>query len=186
MNASMDERLAKRLAALRNESGWSLDELAQRSGISRPTLSRMERGETSPTAELLGRLCSVYGKPMSRLIAEVESSGIQYLTKQQQMLWQDPHSGFQRRQVSPPAQGFHAELMEASLPPGAVISYEAPPVVGLEQHLWMLAGTLKLEVGAETYLLKTGDSLRFRVDGSTRFEATGKIAARYALVICQP
>lgn len=183
---SMDVRLAKRLAALRAEHGWSLDDLAQRSGISRTTLSRLERVESSPTAELLGRLCSVYGRSMSRLIAEAEASGASLLRASEQLRWSDKETGFQRRQVSPPAQGYKAELIEASLPPGAVIAYATPPVMGLEQHLWMLEGSLKLDVGTQTYQLEAGDSLRFRVESSTRFEANGSTAARYALVICQP
>ena len=51
-----ERQLAERLAALRTAAGWSLDELATRSGVSRATLSRLERAETSPTATLLSRL----------------------------------------------------------------------------------------------------------------------------------
>ena len=50
-------RLAQRLRELRHERGWSLDELAARSGVSRATLSRLENNEVSPTAAVLGRLC---------------------------------------------------------------------------------------------------------------------------------
>ncbi len=71
--SDIDQRLAARLAALRQEHGLSLDALASTSGISRATLSRLERAETSPTASLLGRLCTVYGRPMSRLLAEIEA-----------------------------------------------------------------------------------------------------------------
>ena len=73
MDTALDSRLAARLAALRAERGWSLDQLSQRAGIPRATLSRLERGETSPTAALLGRLCTAYGRTMSRLLAEVEA-----------------------------------------------------------------------------------------------------------------
>ena len=57
MSASdTDDRLAARLAELRVQRGWSLDELAMATGISRASLSRIERAETSPTAALLNRL----------------------------------------------------------------------------------------------------------------------------------
>ena len=69
----VDVRLGRRLAELRNEHGWSLGELAERSGISRSTLSRAERAETSPTASLLNRLCAVYGRTMSQLLSEIEA-----------------------------------------------------------------------------------------------------------------
>ena len=67
-----DLRLAQRLADLRQQQGWSLEELAQRTGLSRATLSRVERAETSPTASLLNRLCAAYGLNMSRLLSEIE------------------------------------------------------------------------------------------------------------------
>jgi transcriptional regulator with XRE-family HTH domain len=70
----IESRLAARLATLRREHGWSLDELAARSGISRASLSRLERGETSPTAAMLGRLCTAYGRTMSRLLHEIEAN----------------------------------------------------------------------------------------------------------------
>ncbi len=182
----MDSRLATRLARLRAERGWSLDTLAERSGVSRTTLSRLERGETSPTASLLGRLCTAYGRTMSRLIAEAEADAPQCVRADDQAVWVDPETGFRRRSVSPPAAGLDAELVEGVLPAGAVIQYAASPVHGLEQHIWMLSGTLVLTVDGAAHRLGPGDCLRFRVFGPTRFEAPGPGEARYALVVCRP
>jgi transcriptional regulator with XRE-family HTH domain len=182
----MDARLAARLARLRAERGWSLDILAERSGISRTTLSRLERGETSPTASLLGRLCTAYGRTMSRLIAETEAEAPQCVRAADQVTWVDPETGFRRRGISPPAAGLDAELVEAVLPAGAAISYAAPAVPGLEQHIWMLAGTLALTLDGNVHRLEPGDCLRFRLFGATMFAAPGPADARYALVVCRP
>jgi transcriptional regulator with XRE-family HTH domain len=182
----VETRLAARLAALRAERGWTLDHLAEASGIPRTTLSRLERGETSPTAALLGRLCTAYGRTMSRLIAEVEAEPVACLRAADQPLWTDPETGFRRRSVSPPAAGFDAELVEATLPAGAAIHYAAPGVQGLEQHIWMLAGTLQLTIEGSVHTLGTGDCLRFRLFGPTRFVAPGPGPARYALVVVRP
>ncbi|MBO1418612.1 helix-turn-helix domain-containing protein, partial [Streptomyces sp. FH025] len=70
IETAVDTRLAQRLAELRVERGWTLEELARQADVSRSTLSRVERAEVSPTAALLGRLCAVYGRTMSRLLAE--------------------------------------------------------------------------------------------------------------------
>jgi transcriptional regulator with XRE-family HTH domain len=184
--ADLDIRLAARLASLRAERGWSLDTLAERSGVSRTTLSRLERGETSPTASLLGRLCTAYGRTMSRLIAETEAEPPQFVRAADQATWVDPETGFRRRGVSPPAAGFDAELVEAVLPAGAVIRYEAPAVQGLEQHIWMLGGSLTLTVDGKVHDLEVGDCLRFRLFGASRFAAPGPQDAHYALVVCRP
>lgn len=182
----LDTRLAARLASLRAEHGWSLDTLAERSGISRTTLSRLERGETSPTASLLGRLCTAYGRTMSRLIAEAEGEAPLHLHAADQITWIDPETGFRRRGVSPPAPGLDAELVEGTLPAGKTISYDAPAVQGLEQHVWMLGGTLALTLDGKTQYLEPGDCLRFRLFGPSRFVAPGPDDARYLLVVCRP
>jgi hypothetical protein len=183
---TLDTRLANRLSQLRAERGWSLDTLAERSGISRTTLHRLERGETSPTASLLGRLCTAYGRTMSRLIAETEADAPQHLTEADQPVWTDPETGFRRRNVSPPSNGLDAELIEATIPPGQTIGYDAPPVHGLEQHIWMLNGTLDLTLDATTHHLRAGDCLRFRLFGTSRFHAPGPAPAHYAIVVCRP
>lgn len=185
-NSAMDSRLAARLAALRAERGWSLDQLAQSSRIPRTTLSRLERGETSPTATLLGRLATAYGRTMSRLLAEVEAEPASLLHPADQPVWTDPESGYVRRTVSPPAAGFDAELVECRLPAGADIAYAAPGVLGLEQHIWMLDGVLELTIDEIPHRLQPGDCLRFRLFGTTRFCAPTADGAHYALVVCRP
>jgi len=181
---ALEWRLAARLAGLRGERGWSLEQLAQRAGIPRTTLSRLERGETSPTAALLGRLCTAYGRTMSRLLAEVEAEPARLLRADQQPVWSDPETGYIRRAVSPPAAGFDAELVEARLPAGADIAYAAPGVQGLEQHIWVLSGVLELTVEGVMHRLAAGDCLRFRLFGATRFCAPHGV--HYALVVCRP
>ena len=183
---ALDIRLAARLATLRAERGWSLDQLAERSGVSRTTLSRLERAETSPTAALLGKLCTAYGRTMSRLIAEVEEQPALLVRAGEQVVWTDPETAFRRRLVSPPAAGFDAELVEGTLPAGAVIAYAAPGMAGIEQHIWMLAGRLDLTVEGVKHSLTQGDCVRFRLFGATRFEAIGPEDARYILVVCRP
>jgi len=186
MGNSFEDRLVRRLAALREERALSLEELATQSGISRATLSRLERGESSPTAEMLGKLCAVYGLPMSRLIAEVEVQPAQLLRHAEQAEWHDPASGFRRRMVSPPARGFQAELIEGRLPAGAVIDYSQPPVRGMEQHLWLLDGALDYTLDGVTHHLRRGDCLRFHLYGATRFACPGPHGAHYLITICQP
>lgn len=184
--SSADIRLAARLLALRQEHGWSLDALADRSGISRATLSRIERGETSPTAALLGRLCTAYNRTLSRLLAEIESEAPRLIRKADQLLWVDPETGFRRRSVSPPAQGYTGELIEGELPAGATISYAGPPMAGIEQHVWMLSGRLDLTVDGVVHALAAGDCLRYRLFGPSRFLCPGPEAARYMIAFCRP
>ncbi|MET7733320.1 XRE family transcriptional regulator [Streptomyces sp. NPDC005402] len=182
----VDTRLGVRLAELRAEHGWSLGELAERSGVSKSTLSRAERAEISPTAALLNRLCGVYGRTMSQLLSEVEAEPALLVRGADQPVWEDRASGFVRRSVSPPHSGLRGELVEGRLAAGADIAYDRPPVPGLEQHIWVLEGALDVTAQDVRHHLGTGDCLRLRVWGPTRFRCAGPDAARYVLAVVLP
>ncbi|MGK3137168.1 helix-turn-helix domain-containing protein [Pantoea trifolii] len=187
MSASnTDDRLAARLAELRVQRGWSLDDLAMATGISRASLSRIERAETSPTAALLNRLCVAYGLTMSRLLSEVEEEAALLLKAEQQPVWRDDASGFLRRNVSPPGSHFKAEVVEGVLRPGARIDYDAPPIQGLEQHIWLQSGELTISMDDQHWTLQAGDCLRFHLTGKSAFAAHAEAGARYILVVCKP
>jgi transcriptional regulator with XRE-family HTH domain len=182
----VDARLGARLAELRTQHGWSLGELADRSGVSRSTLSRTERAETSPTAALLNRLCHVYGRTMSQLLSEVEAEPVPLLRAADQPVWEDRSCGFVRRSVSPPHAALRGELVEGRLATGADIAYDRPPVPGLEQHIWVLDGTLEVTVQETVHRLAAGDCLRMRVWGATRFRCAGETDARYLVAVVRP
>jgi transcriptional regulator with XRE-family HTH domain len=182
----VDTRLGARLAELRAQRGWSLGELADRSGVSRSTLSRAERAEISPTASLLNRLCAVYGRTMSQLLSEVEAEPAPVLRAADQPVWHDQASGFVRRSVSPPHPALRGELVEARLSPGADIAYDRPPVTGLEQHIWILEGALDVTAQDTDHHLGTGDCLRMRVWGPTRFRCAAPEGVRYLLAVVRP
>ena len=178
---TIDTRLADRLNALRSERGWTLDELSGRCGVSRATLSRLENGEVSPTAAVLGRLCAAYGMPMSRLMHMVEGEFAPLLTRGDQPLWSDPELAFDRRSVSPPATTLAGEVLECRLGPGSRIDYEMPPRHGLEHHLLLVFGRLSVTVNVATHDLSPGDCLRYRLTGPSAFATPPDAAARYYL-----
>ena len=143
----LNERLAERLKQIRLARGWSLQELADASAVSRSTLSRVENAEVSPTAETLGSLSSAYQMTISQLLAPIEAPYAPLVRKNEQSLWRDPDNGFIRRVVSPPSGGLSAEVLQCELSAYQMISYAAPSVPGHEHHLVMLSGTLTVTVG---------------------------------------
>ena len=114
-----DMRLAERLRELRRARRWSLDELSALSGVSRASLSRIENGEVSPTASVLGRLAGAHRTTISRLLADIEGDAPALVRRGEQPEWIDPATGFRRRSISPPALDFDCELLCCELPAGA-------------------------------------------------------------------
>lgn len=173
--------IAQRLKMLRGERDWSLDELAERSGVSRATLSRLENGETSPTTAMLGRLCSAYGMTLSRLMLLVEEGFTALVPRDAQPVWRDAEAGFLRRSVSPPAGTLMGEALECTLEPGTLLDYDGPPRPGLEHHLYLLEGALEVTVGGRSHNLEPGDCLRYRLYGPSAFATPQQCGARYVL-----
>ena len=182
----IENRIAKRLARLRADRGWSLEALSERTGISRASLSRLERSELSPTAAMLGKLCTVYGWTLSRLMADAETKPVNLVVAAKQTEWRDPESGYHRRAVSPPAPGLRGELVEVRMPAGASVSFDTSPVQGLEHHLWIIEGSLNLDVEGSRFELHAGDCLRYVLNGPTHFENPGRHETRYIVAMVHP
>ena len=178
-----DLRLAARLRELRQAERWSLDELSARSGVSRASLSRIENGEVSPTASVLGRLAGAHGSTVSRLLADIEGEAPALVARADQREWVDPATGFRRRSVSPPSRDFDCEVLRCELPAGSSIDYPLPPHLGLEHHLYLEDGALELMIHGQVYRLSPGDCLRYKLRGASRFRAAGRRPARYILVL---
>lgn len=179
----LDRRLGARLKGLRQARGLTLDQLAERSGVSRAMISRVERGESSPTAALLDRLCAGLGVLLSALFRE-EAEGGPLARRSEQPVWTDPDSGYVRRSVSPPGTGSRLEIVEVEMPAGARVLLDAPRGgFRLDQQLWLLEGELSLTVGGREHRLAAGDCLAMLLDGPIAFHNPGEVPARYAVVL---
>lgn len=179
---TIEDRIARQIRKLRTERGWSLDDLSRRAAVSRATLSRLENAEVSATASVLGRLCAAFGLTISRLVYMAEGEVEPLVRRADQQVWTDPELAFRRRSVSPPAEGLSGEVLECELGPGVEIDYPVPPRPGLEHHLVMLEGRLRVGLEGSHHDLRKGDCLRYQLHGASSF-ATGEISARYLLFI---
>ncbi len=179
---SVDTQLAQRLKQEREGRGWSLADLAQRSGVSRAMISRIERGEASPTATLLGRLSAAFGLTLSQLFARAEGGG-QLARLDAQPTWRDPATGFRRRSLSPPGAG-RLELVWGELPPRAEIGYPAAALAFTETHqVVLLEGLLEIGLGDQVFRLAPGDCLHFGPPAATLYRNPGDTLARYIVAL---
>lgn len=115
----LERSIGERIKTLRAESGLTLDRLASESGVSRAMISRIERGEASPTASLLARICAAFGLSLSGFFAENEETVSPLVRKRDQQLWKDPETGYVRRAISPPRVGSDVDIVEVEFPAGA-------------------------------------------------------------------
>lgn len=184
--SDLTTRIAARLHGLRAERGYTLDELAARSGVSRSAISMIERNTTSPTAVILDKLATALAVPLASLFdvapERAEPDPVARLSNQAK--WRDPRSGYIRRSVSPPSWPSPIQIAEVELPAGAAVSFEATSrEVEIHEQVWVLAGQLEVTVGPDTHVLDAADCLALRLDQPTAFRNPTDQTARYAVVV---
>ncbi|MTH96581.1 XRE family transcriptional regulator [Roseibium sp. RKSG952] len=184
--AEFDQKLARRMMRLRQDRGLSLEAVSEATGVSRATLSRIERAETSPTAATLGLLAHAFEVSMADLFAYDDGVAEALVARDQQEVWMDPETGFVRRNVSPSQPGYRGSIVEGEIPAGQTVAYAKPPLPDLEHHVVALSGTLKVTLAEGDETLRPGDCLRFRLNHGNAFTALGPHPARYLICVVMP
>jgi len=178
----IDLLIATQLLTLRQSQGLSLADLAERSGVSKAMISKVERAQSSPTAVLLGKLAAGLGVPLAQLLTEEKAQPQRLRRRADQEVWRDPQAGYLRRQVAERQAGSGVEMVEIELPREAQVDYPRWSGKPYRQCLWMLEGALQVDYGDERFELAPGDRLDFGVDRPLVFKALGGSACRYLLV----
>ena len=101
-----------------------------------------------------------------------------------QLQWQDPASGYLRRNVSPPRVPQPMQIVDVHFPPGARVAFETGPRdPRVHQQVWVLEGAIDVTLGAERHRLREGDCLAMQLDRPTMFHNPTRKPTRYAVVI---
>jgi transcriptional regulator with XRE-family HTH domain len=174
--------IASRIRIEREARGWSLGELAEKSGVSKAMISKVERCEASPTATILGRLSGAFGLQLSVLLALAERTGERLSKTHAQSVWVDPETGYERRVISP-QNGAMLELIQVTLPAGVRVAYPASAFVFQHQQIWVLDGTLTFEEGGMTHALEAGDCLQLGSPCDCAFHNKGSAPCVYAVAL---
>jgi transcriptional regulator with XRE-family HTH domain len=153
-------RLARRLRLERETRDWSLADLAERSGVAKATISKIEREEASPTAVILVRLAGAFDLTLAGLLLRAEGEGKLLSRVADQPVWRDPETGYRRKQVfSRPDHPL--EMARIELPAGQRLAFPASSYAHIRQAVWVLTGQLVVVDGGERHVLNVGDCLGF-------------------------
>lgn len=165
---SINQRISARIRLERESRSWSLTDLAERAGVSRAMIHKIERGESSPTATLLGRLSGAFGISMSTLIARAEMQEGKLSRFDDQPVWRDPQSHYLRRHVSPRSD-LPIDLVQIELPAGSDIPMPASSYVQARQLIWLQQGELVFVEGDIRHEMQAGDCLELGPPNDCRF-----------------
>jgi transcriptional regulator with XRE-family HTH domain len=180
----LSQRLAQRLRLERDSRGWSLAELAQRSGVSKATVSKIERAEASPTAVVLVRLASAFDLTLAGLLLRAEGDGKRLSRAGEQPIWRDPETGYVRRQVfSRP--DHPVEIVEVELPAGQHVTLPASSYAHIRQLVWVRSGSLVITEMGGRHVLGAGDCLGFGPPADTTFANEANAPCVYVVALAR-
>lgn len=175
--------IALRIKQSRKQLLLSLEKLSDLSGVSRATISKIERGESLPSTTVLAKLSKALGLSMTELVAQQQEDDIVLLKADQQPLILDPKSNYMRRCLSPILPGRGIDWSISELQPKGKTPVFHPHRQGTEEYLYILEGTLKIEIGAHHYVMNAGDSIFYKAAASHAFENLTDEVARYMVII---
>ena len=178
---SLTADLAATLRSARTDRGLSVNALAERSGVSRAMIAKIERGEAQPTAVLLGRLSAALGLTLSELFARTEGETPRLARRADQTVWTDPTTGYRRRSVSPA--GSPVQLVEVELPPGAEVAYPADSYALASHQILVTAGRLRFREGDVEHVLDPGDCLALGAPAPGVYRNATDQPCRYFVVL---
>jgi XRE family transcriptional regulator, regulator of sulfur utilization len=174
--ATGPESLGPRVRALREAMDLSLRELSERSGVSAPMLSQVERGETSPTLQVAGRIAAGLELRLSQLLRLDEAGAVTVVRKAERRKGPAGARGHRYEILTPPLPGQRAELSRHTLASGAVTGGPGDPPMhepGSRETALVESGTVVLACDRERFELAAGDCVTFDADLPHHFENPG-------------
>jgi transcriptional regulator with XRE-family HTH domain len=183
-DTSLTGAVARILQSLRAERGWSLDQLASRSGVSKGVLVALEQGRSNPNLATLARIGDAFGVPVTRLV-DVSDEPVVRITgpEQARVLWRGEAGGTGTiiAATEPP---WAAELWRWTLHPGERFGGD-PHAPASKEMAWVESGTVTLTVAGRRYEVAAPRCARFP-GGLPHFyanEATGPALLTMIVVV---
>jgi transcriptional regulator with XRE-family HTH domain len=187
MSAIATEPLGPRVKALREAMDLSLRDLAERSGVSAPMLSQVERGETSPTLQVASRIAAGLDLRLSQLLRLDEDGAVSVVRRSDRRKGPAaPRSGHRYEILTPPLPGQRAELSRHVLAGGAQTGGAGDPPMhepGSRETALVEEGTVVLLCDGERHQLSAGDCVTFDADLPHHFENPGPTEAVLLAVV---
>ena len=175
-------KIGARLRALRRERGWTLEGLAERTGLSRAYLSRLEAGERQPSLSALSEVAHAYGISFSSLFVPEPEAQNGVIVRGQETAVQRGQ-GLSYTRLSTSDWTFNLQPMRVMVPAERGEG-ETPYRHEGEQWLYVLSGKLGLELSGEEFVLDPGVAAHFVADQSHRLNALYVLDAVVILVAC--
>lgn len=181
----LPQLVGRNLKKLRKQHRFSLDRLAQRSGVSRAMLGQIELGRSVPTIRLLWRIAQAFKVPVSAFLDDGENEPAVLLPRQEARILASHDGQVTSRALFPFHGSRQVEFYEMRFAPGILESSDPHPPATTE-NLVVATGVLELQVAGTDYRLASGDAIHFEADVAHSYRNTGDVETLAYVVISYP
>jgi transcriptional regulator with XRE-family HTH domain len=177
--------VGRNLRNLRARSGYSLEHLAQLSGVSRAMLSQIELGRSTPSIKVTFKIARAFGVPFSTLLTDQPKPGTRMLPAARSKILASASGQFSTRALFPHDAQQKTEFYELRLAAGGVEQADAHPE-GTIENLVVVSGVVEVTIGSERNRLSPGDALFFQADSPHSYSNLAEHEALLYLVMTYP
>lgn len=155
-------KIGERLKEIRNTRHLTLDEAAELTGVSKPMLGQIERGQSSPTINVLWKISTGLKIPLSFFCRQPETEYTVAGFSEKEMITEED-GGMRAYPLFPfdPARNVEVFYIEFD----AGVQHDSMPhVEGVEEYIFLVQGALKMIIGGKEVVLQEKQSIRFGAD----------------------
>ena len=177
------EIFVKRLYQHRMEKGYSLQDLADISNVSKSMISKIERREVQPTIDTAMRLAEGLGTTLSELVKFEQYSHVVKRSADEHDVVFDEKENVKRIILTPIFSDSSTVIHRVLLPGHSTLGSFPPHHEGVKEYVLMLKGRLNVKVGDEEHSLRAGDTLYYEAHFTHSMWNPGSALADYIVVI---
>lgn len=178
----MNENIGKKIRDLRNRNGFTQQELADRTELTKGFISQLERGQVSPSVVTLLDLIECLGTTASEFFKETEEEHVVF--SEEGFFEKVDEAGNSIQWIVPTAQRYQMEPLLVTVQPYQSL-FEDKPHDG-EEFGYVISGRLTLYLGDKIYQVKTGESFYYPAKRKHRIENPDSMPAKFILVSTPP
>lgn len=181
---NLNEIVARNLRSIREEKKLSLDKVADFTGVSKSMLGQIERGESNPTITTVWKIANGLKISFTSLINTPQHDTVIINQSEVEPLIED-NGKYRLYPYFPYEDGRRFEVYSVKVEKGGYLSADAHPE-GTQEFITVFDGELTIRVNEQEYLIKEGDSIRFKADKPHVYHNSGNKLAKVSLVIYYP
>lgn len=178
---SLNQTIGKKLKQIRTIRGMSLEEAADLTGVSKPMLGQIERGQSSPTINTLWKISTGLRIPLSFFCRQPEAKYVVAAPDESSRITEE-NGNMRAWPLFPfdPARNVEVFYIEFD----AGVRHESlPHAEGVEEYVFLVQGTLTMTIGGKEVPLQERQSVRFRADTAhTYHNPSSALCAAYNVI----